>query len=358
MLEHGEAERAEILEEYPDRADEWREVVITPPRSSFAERATIDIGGRSVDLRYLGRGHTDGDIVVVVPDAAVLFAGDLLENGSPPWFGDGYPLDWPATAEAILALTTGAVAAGHGEVGDRSFVERQLEELREIANLGRSVAAGDLSLETAVTRAPYRPGASRAAIERAAAQARGELDWRMRHGPATARPGPPLRQAIGAGATTLGADPDDPATPRLAGEDGVECRLERVQRHFGGRFGECARAKIGRQPVPQPASLGDGDSHRIDAEERDRAEDERKDGRGEGRPAGIAARGDPGAALEGAEHVRQGAPPTLSIAPAHRSVSSGRALSAVHSSRETMPVAPSPRRYSCSASLPVAAQTS
>lgn len=176
MLEFGETDRAEIIEEYPDRTAEWNEVVITPPRSTFAEHAAIDIGGRTVDLRYLGRGHTDGDIVVVVPDAAVLFAGDLLENGSPPWFGDGYPLDWPTTAEGILALTSGPVAAGHGEVGDRLFVERQLEELREIANLGRAVASGDLSLETAVARAPYKQGASRAAIRRAAAQARGELD--------------------------------------------------------------------------------------------------------------------------------------------------------------------------------------
>ena len=176
MLELGETDRAEILQDYPDRAEEWREVVITPPRQTFVERATIDLGGRTVDLRYLGRGHTDGDIVVVVPDAGVLFAGDLLENGSPPWFGDGYPLDWPATAEALLALVAGPVAAGHGEVGDRAFVERQLQEFREIANLGRSIAAGDLSLEAAVARAPYRPRAARAAIERAAAQARGELD--------------------------------------------------------------------------------------------------------------------------------------------------------------------------------------
>ena len=176
MRVHGESERAEILEDYPDRAEEWREVVITPPRSTFTDRATIDIGGRTVDLRYLGRGHTDGDIVVVVPDAGVLFAGDLLENGSPPWFGDGYPLDWPDTVEGLLALVAGPVAAGHGEVGDRTIVERSLEEIREIANLGRAVASGGLSMDAAVARAPYRPGPSRGAIERAASQARGELD--------------------------------------------------------------------------------------------------------------------------------------------------------------------------------------
>ena len=50
---------------------------------------------------FLGRGHTDHDIVVSVPGADVVFAGDLVEGGAVPYFGDGYPLDWPATVEAL-----------------------------------------------------------------------------------------------------------------------------------------------------------------------------------------------------------------------------------------------------------------
>jgi glyoxylase-like metal-dependent hydrolase (beta-lactamase superfamily II) len=133
------------------------------------------VGGRTVDLRYLGRGHTDSDIVVLVPDAGVLFAGDLLENPAPPYFGDGYPLDWPDTAAATLALVTGRVAPGHGEVADRGFVEGALDEFRLVASLGRAVGAGELSLEAAVGKGPYGVEGSREPIERAAAQARGEL---------------------------------------------------------------------------------------------------------------------------------------------------------------------------------------
>ncbi len=72
-----------------------------------------------VELRHLGRGHTDHDIVIGVPDAAVLFAGDLLENGAVPWFGDGYPLDWPETALRVAELAVGVVVPGHGDHGDR-----------------------------------------------------------------------------------------------------------------------------------------------------------------------------------------------------------------------------------------------
>jgi len=57
-----------------------------------------------------------------------------------------------------------------------AFARRSLEEIRAVADLGRQVAANELSIEDAVARAPYRPAPARAAIERAAAQARGELD--------------------------------------------------------------------------------------------------------------------------------------------------------------------------------------
>jgi glyoxylase-like metal-dependent hydrolase (beta-lactamase superfamily II) len=167
--------RVRLIADDPVHADEYREVVVVPPQHLFDDVAAIDLGGRTVELRYLGRGHTDCDVVVQVPAAGVLFAGDLLENGAPPYFDDGFPLDWPATIEALLALVSGPVAPGHGDVADRSFVEAQLAELHLVADLGRQVAAGQLDLATAASRGPYGPAASRSPIDRGAAQARGEL---------------------------------------------------------------------------------------------------------------------------------------------------------------------------------------
>jgi glyoxylase-like metal-dependent hydrolase (beta-lactamase superfamily II) len=176
LVERAERMLEELLYDLPDRAEEWREVVVTPPTRTFDKRATIDVGARAVELHHLGRGHTDNDIVVTAPDAGVLFAGDLLENGAAPYFGDGYPLEWPATIEAIIGLGAQTIAPGHGEVADRAFAERSLEEVRTIADLGRSVAAGALSVNEAISRSPYKARASREPIERAAAQARGEFD--------------------------------------------------------------------------------------------------------------------------------------------------------------------------------------
>ncbi len=109
MREDGEATRQRVMAEIPELADELAEVEIVPPDRVFDEAALLDLGDRQVELRYLGRGHTDNDIVALVPDAAVLFAGDLLENGAPPSFGDAYPLAWPETGARLLDLVDEAL---------------------------------------------------------------------------------------------------------------------------------------------------------------------------------------------------------------------------------------------------------
>lgn len=176
LLADGAASRAEQAADDPKRRPDFEAVVIDPPDRTLTIAADVEFGGRMVELRYLGRGHTNGDIVVRVPDAGVLFAGDLLENDAVPWFGDGYPMDWPATVAQLLLLVSGHVVPGHGSVGDRAFVERQLTEFRAVADVARRVHAGDLDLVEARAALPYPGPAGAASLERALAQLRGELD--------------------------------------------------------------------------------------------------------------------------------------------------------------------------------------
>jgi glyoxylase-like metal-dependent hydrolase (beta-lactamase superfamily II) len=176
MLERGERSRARMATEEPALAADFAEVVIDPPEHTFQDSAIVDEVGREIVLRYLGRGHTDSDIVVIVPDAEVVFAGDLVENGATPYFGDAYPLDWPATADALAAVSTGAVVPGHGDVADRAFVTRQAGEFHALATLAGRVLRGDMDLEDAVRASPYPAADSREPLERAIAQLRGDLD--------------------------------------------------------------------------------------------------------------------------------------------------------------------------------------
>lgn len=176
LREQGPAAIGRIAANRPELADDLGEVTIDPPDRTFEDRATLQVGDRPVDLAHLGRGHTDGDIVVSVPDASVLFAGDLLEGGATPSFGDAYPLEWPDTVERLLPLATGAVVPGHGAVADRQFAAQQLIDLRALVALARRVHGGELDLDAAVAASPFDPETSRQPLERALEQLRGELD--------------------------------------------------------------------------------------------------------------------------------------------------------------------------------------
>ena len=115
------------------------------PSVEIAVATALDLGGRRVEIAHLGRGHTDGDLVVVVPDADVLFAGDLLESAGPPAFGpDSVPDEWPATLDAVIGLMTATTLAvpGHGEPVNREFVFEQ---------------RGRIAAQAAETQRPPRP---------------------------------------------------------------------------------------------------------------------------------------------------------------------------------------------------------
>ena len=178
MIATGETRRARVARDEPTLAADLVEVVIDPPDRTFDTTTTLDVGGRAVELHFLGRGHTDHDAVVSVPDAEVVFAGDLIEGGSVPFFNDAYPIDWPATADALAAMVTGVVVPGHGDHAGRSFVIEQATAISGIADLARQVHAGTLEFEDALALTPFPafpPEDIRAPLKRAVAQLRGEL---------------------------------------------------------------------------------------------------------------------------------------------------------------------------------------
>jgi glyoxylase-like metal-dependent hydrolase (beta-lactamase superfamily II) len=87
---------------------------LTWPTATFRDRMSVYLGRRRVDLRMLGRGHTAGDVVVHVPDANVMFTGDLVEHRSACYCGDAHFHDWPGTLSAIRAWRLDAIAPGRG----------------------------------------------------------------------------------------------------------------------------------------------------------------------------------------------------------------------------------------------------
>jgi glyoxylase-like metal-dependent hydrolase (beta-lactamase superfamily II) len=161
----------------PDLAEELAAVTIRPPDHLVHRQATVDLGGRVVELLHFGRGHTDGDIVVSMADASVLVAGDLVESGGPPSFGDAYPLEWPETVGALLHLVTPAtvVVPGHGPTVGMDFVRAQHDDLTELAWLIREGHADGAPAEAIAAKAPFDPATSLKAVQRGLAELGGRV---------------------------------------------------------------------------------------------------------------------------------------------------------------------------------------
>jgi glyoxylase-like metal-dependent hydrolase (beta-lactamase superfamily II) len=92
--------------------------------------AAINLGDRTVSVSHPGHGHTDHDLIVVVPasDATVVFCGDLVEeSGDPAIDADSDPKAWPATLDRVLQAggEDAVYVPGHGAVVGADFVRRQ-----------------------------------------------------------------------------------------------------------------------------------------------------------------------------------------------------------------------------------------
>jgi glyoxylase-like metal-dependent hydrolase (beta-lactamase superfamily II) len=168
---------AEWLPTNPELAQGLAAVAVRPPDRTVHTLSTMDIGGRAVELRHFGRGHTDGDLVVSVPDADVLLAGDLVEEGAPPSFGDAYPLDWPETVAEMLqlAMPTTVVVPGHGAPVNLDFVRAQHEELTALAWLIRDGHADGATIEAVAAKAPFDRPTSQVAVRRGYAELAGRI---------------------------------------------------------------------------------------------------------------------------------------------------------------------------------------
>jgi glyoxylase-like metal-dependent hydrolase (beta-lactamase superfamily II) len=116
---------------------------LTWPTITFVRQMSVWLGRREVRIMHLGRGHTAGDVVAWVPDANVVFSGDLVEYRSACYCGDAHLRDWPQTLDRLAELNARALVPGRGAalVGDAK-VRDGIELTRQfLAALFGSVSA-------------------------------------------------------------------------------------------------------------------------------------------------------------------------------------------------------------------------
>ena len=109
----GLAAFADLLRPY-----DFSGIDVTPPTATFDGHRELEVGGRRVELIEVGPAHTPGDLIVYVPDAKVVFAGDLLFVGVTPIIWVGPVENWLAGLDRITELAPRVVVPGHGPVSD------------------------------------------------------------------------------------------------------------------------------------------------------------------------------------------------------------------------------------------------
>lgn len=87
---------------------------LTWPSITFPDQISVWLGKREVRIMHIGRGHTAGDVIAVVPDAGVVFSGDLIEYKSACYCGDAHFTDWPTTLDNLAELQATALVPGRG----------------------------------------------------------------------------------------------------------------------------------------------------------------------------------------------------------------------------------------------------
>lgn len=124
---------------------------LTWPTVTFNGKMTIYLGKRRVELLQLGRAHTAGDIVAWIPDAGVMFTGDIVEYHSACYCGDAHYNDWPGTLDAIARYNPKSIAPGRGDAlvgaemvksaldATKDFVTSTYESVAEVAARGGSL---------------------------------------------------------------------------------------------------------------------------------------------------------------------------------------------------------------------------
>ncbi|HFC11905.1 MAG TPA: MBL fold metallo-hydrolase [Anaerolineae bacterium] len=143
---------------------DFKAVTATLPTRTFEQALTLDVGGRVVHLIEVGPAHTQGDSMVYVPDAKILFSADILFINSTPVMWAGPVTNWLAALERILKLDVETIIPGHGPITDKNgvravqaywqYVADQVGE-RFRAGLDAEAAARDIALSADFGRQPF-----------------------------------------------------------------------------------------------------------------------------------------------------------------------------------------------------------
>lgn len=110
------------------------------PTAAFTDELSIFLGDKEVRLRYLGRGHTDGDIAIYFPEWKTVCLGDMMAgtrgvtNPVVDYANGGTLAAWPTSLDRALAFDVETVIPGHGSITDRAGLVAHREKVKAVGD--------------------------------------------------------------------------------------------------------------------------------------------------------------------------------------------------------------------------------
>jgi glyoxylase-like metal-dependent hydrolase (beta-lactamase superfamily II) len=132
------------------------------PAETVADKRVISMGGTEIDVLFLGRAHTGGDLEVYLPQAGVLFMSEVFSNGIFPSMANGFPSEWVATLKKAEQLSVATFVPAHGLIGSPTILPEHSEPdyrmaLERVIAEGRRLHDLKVPVEEAVDRADFGP---------------------------------------------------------------------------------------------------------------------------------------------------------------------------------------------------------
>jgi len=134
---------------------------IKQPTEPVSDKRIVMLGGTEIDVLFLGRAHTGGDLEVYLPREKILFMSEVFSNRIFPSMANGYPTEWVATLKKADAMAVAWFVPAHGFV-DSAPVMREEERnyrmaLERIIAEGTRLHAAGTTIENASAAARFEP---------------------------------------------------------------------------------------------------------------------------------------------------------------------------------------------------------
>jgi len=103
------------------------------PNQTYRERVTLHLGGKEIQILYVGRAHTRGDSIIYVPQDRIVYLSELFFANQFLFINDGYGLDWLKALDAVEALPADVFVPGHGPIpADPKETRQELRRFRQM----------------------------------------------------------------------------------------------------------------------------------------------------------------------------------------------------------------------------------